>query len=112
VLREHGSATGGHVAALVARLAAERGGELTTTQVGSTSVARRCALEGLGLTFISRRAVEDDLRAGRLVELPLRGTPVRRQVYAARLRAPAPSPVARALVAELARLRRATTGTA
>jgi DNA-binding transcriptional LysR family regulator len=106
VLREHGSGTGGHVAALVARLAAERGGALTITQVGSTSVARRCALEGLGLTFISRRAVEDDLRAGRLVELPLRGTPVRRQVHAARLRAAAPSPVARALLAELARLRR------
>jgi DNA-binding transcriptional LysR family regulator len=107
VLREHGSATGGHVAALVARLAAERGGELTVTQVGSTSVARRCVLEGLGLTFISRRAVEDDLRSARLVELPLRGTPVRRLVYAARLRAAEPSPIARALVAELARLHRA-----
>jgi phosphonate transport system ATP-binding protein len=107
VLREAGSATGGHVATLVARLAAERGGEVTLTQVGSTSVARRCVLEGLGLTFISRRAVQEDLRAGRLVELPLRGTPVRRQVYAARLRAAAPSPVARALVAELARLEKA-----
>jgi DNA-binding transcriptional LysR family regulator len=105
VVREHGSGTGGHVAALVARLAAERGGELTITQVGSTSVARRCVLEGLGLTFISRRAVEDDLRAGRLAELPMRGTPVRRHVHAARLRAATPSPAARALVAELRRAR-------
>ena len=97
ILREEGSGTRDAAAPL---LAFDSGpfarGPLV--QVGSTEAARRCVLEGLGLTFISRWAVEEDIAAGRvcLVELP--GVPVRRELYALYLRSVSLSPAAEALL--------------
>jgi DNA-binding transcriptional LysR family regulator len=94
VLREAGSGTRAAVADLLARAALDRPEIL---QVGSAEAARRCVIEGLGLSFISRHAVADDLKAKRLVVVALPGTPVRRTFHVARVKNASHSPAARAL---------------
>jgi DNA-binding transcriptional LysR family regulator len=102
VVREGGSGTG----AAVSRLLAKGSSPRAQVRVGSTESARRCVLAGVGLTFISRRAVEDDLAAKRLTEVVLAGSPIRRSFYVARLRTTTPSGATRALVEELIRIYR------
>jgi DNA-binding transcriptional LysR family regulator len=97
ILREEGSGTRLAVAALLARRAA-LGIASPTVRVGSTAAARQCVLQGLGMSFISRLAVAEDLAAGRLVELPVQGTPVRRRFHAAQLREGSPSAAVAALI--------------
>jgi DNA-binding transcriptional LysR family regulator len=49
----------------------------------STSAAVRSAVgEGIGPAVLSRLAIADDVRLGRLVEVPLRGEPVQRPITA------------------------------
>lgn len=98
IVREEGSGTRGTVAALLARRTALHDGRPTTIQVGSTEMARRCVLQGLGLTFISRRAVEEDLCAQRISLVVFPGTPVRRRFHIARLRSVTLPTAARALI--------------
>jgi DNA-binding transcriptional LysR family regulator len=88
ILREEGSGTLEAVADLLARRAAA-GPTAPTVRVGSSSTARQCLLQGLGVSFISRLAIAEDLAHGRLVALALPGTPVKRSFYAARLRSAA-----------------------
>lgn len=80
VLREEGSGTREAVAELLAR-AGVPAVDCAPLVVGSTEAARRCALQGLGLTFISRRAVDGDLAAGHLVLIDMVGLPVRRSFW-------------------------------
>ncbi|TPV95687.1 MAG: LysR family transcriptional regulator [Myxococcales bacterium FL481] len=67
-------------------------------EVGSTESAKRCVLHGLGVTFISRFAVADELLAGRMQVIPLRGTPVARTFHVAWLRGATLSPAAEAFL--------------
>jgi DNA-binding transcriptional LysR family regulator len=101
ILREEGSGTLGAVADILARRAAAQPGG-PTVRVGSSSAARQCLLQGLGLSFISRLEVAEDLVAGRLAVQPFPGTPVKRRFYAARLRVTEPSAPLRRLVQALA----------
>ncbi|HZS40912.1 MAG TPA: LysR substrate-binding domain-containing protein [Polyangia bacterium] len=102
ILREEGSGTGDAVSALLGR-AATSDSSPAPLAVGSSEAARRCAVEGVGLTFISRRAIADDVAARRLHVIKLPGTPVHRRFSVARLRAVSPSAAARALSDELHR---------
>jgi DNA-binding transcriptional LysR family regulator len=82
ILREEGSGTRDAVADLVARSNSpdgERGPP--RIRVGSTESARRCVLEGLGLAFLSRRAIAEDLAAGRVRVVQIDGLPIRRTFY-------------------------------
>ena len=94
VLRKETSGTRAAVADLLARHA-PAGARVV---VGSTEAAKRCAAAGLGLAFVSRHAVADELRGGRLVEVALRGLPVRRRFWLATARRVTPSAAAAALV--------------
>ena len=100
VLREEGSGTRGAVARTLSSVAPERS---RLVQVGSTEAVRRCALEGVGLGFVSRRAVAEALDAGRLRVAKVAGTPARRRFRIARLRAATPSGAVRALRVALIR---------
>jgi len=78
LLREEGSGT---------RLATERllmdsglaPAELLT--LGSNGAIKQGLAVGMGVTLISRHAVSQELKAGQLAEIPLRGTPMRRPWY-------------------------------
>jgi DNA-binding transcriptional LysR family regulator len=97
VLREHGSGTRDAIASLLP--AGDRGAARPPTiEVGSSEAARRCVLEGIGYTLISRTAVADDLQAGRLREVKLPGTPARRSFHVGRLRGVTMPAGARALL--------------
>ncbi len=87
IVRESGSGT----SEAVARILPHLGEKASGLRVGSTEAAKRCVQHGLGLAFVSRLAVAAELAAGlfQIVELP--GTPVRRTLYALRLRAVTPS---------------------
>jgi DNA-binding transcriptional LysR family regulator len=95
VLRQPGSGTRDAVDGLLRRASPFEGRPFL--EVGSTEAVRRCVLAGLGLGFISRRAVEDDLERKSLVRIELAGTPVRRQFLATRLRHHTAPPAARHL---------------
>ena len=97
VLRQEGSGTRAAVADVLARARGlgEDAGALV--EVGSTEAAKRAVLAGLGLPFVSRIAVSDDLAAGRLEEVELPGLPVRREFFVATRRGATLSPAASAL---------------
>jgi DNA-binding transcriptional LysR family regulator len=88
ILREKGSGTREAVAKLLPHVTG------AIVRVGSTEAAKRCVQHGLGLSFLSRMAVADELAAGLFQVVALPGTPVRREFYALRLRASTPSTVA------------------
>ena len=96
ILREEGSGTLDAITKLLSR----RGGdaELPALHVGSTEAAKRCARAGLGITFISRRAVAEELAAKTHVEIAFPGIPVKRSFWTARLRGVTLSTAARALL--------------
>jgi DNA-binding transcriptional LysR family regulator len=98
IVREEGSGTRQAVAAFLARHASARGEHLPPVQVGSTEAARRCAVEGVGLALLSRRAVAEDVQTGRLAVVSVPGLPVRRSFHAARLRAVTPAASLRAFL--------------
>lgn len=96
VLRREGSGTRAAVADILAR-ALDGGEPGPTVEVGSTEAAKRCALAGLGLAFVSARAVERELAAGVLYVHPLAGLPAARTFYLATVRGVTLSPAAAAL---------------
>lgn len=98
VLRKESSGTRAAVADLLARFAPS-GARIV---VGSTEAAKRCAAVGLGLAFVSRHAVRDELAAGRLREVALAGLPVARRFWLATLRRTTLSAAASALADLLA----------
>jgi DNA-binding transcriptional LysR family regulator len=94
IVREEGSGTRNAVEKILAAAAEEHA---SVFQIGSTEAAKRCAVEGLGLAFVSRRAVTEEIEAHRLAIVQLSGTPIRRRFWVARLRTAAPSGAVRAL---------------
>jgi LysR family transcriptional regulator, low CO2-responsive transcriptional regulator len=101
VLRGEGSGTRAAVAELLARVCSEVDDTAARVVVGSTEAAKRCVLAGMGLAFLSRHAVADELGAGRLQLVPLPGTPVPRRFWVVTLRDRSPSSAAAALLALL-----------
>ncbi|MCH9688101.1 MAG: LysR family transcriptional regulator [Deltaproteobacteria bacterium] len=101
VLRGEGSGTRAAVAQLLTHAASEPEAAAARVIVESTEAVKRCVRAGLGLGFISRHAVADDLEAGRLEVVPLVGTPVARRFWVVMRRDRTPSSAAAALVATL-----------
>lgn len=100
VLRGEGSGTRAAVAELLSRAAAELDTPARVV-VGSTEAAKRCVLAGMGLGFLSRHAIADELTAGRMELVPLPGTPVPRRFWVVVARDRSPSSATAALVALL-----------
>lgn len=98
IVREEGSGTREAIAPLLSRHASDRVDRATPVQAGSTEAVRRCALQGIGMALLSRRAVAEDLAAGRLRVVQTPGLPVRRSFYAARLRTATPSAAMQSLL--------------
>jgi DNA-binding transcriptional LysR family regulator len=97
VLRHEGSGTRAAIADVLARARGLGDDAAAIVEVGSTEAARRAVLAGLGLSFVSRIAVAEDLAAGRMEEIELAGLPVKRQFFVATRRGATLSPAASAL---------------
>ena len=77
LLREPGSGTRASTDALLVDL----GIAPLTLMVGSNGAIRESASVGLGVTLVSRDAVAAEIASGRLVELPVPGTPLHRDWF-------------------------------
>ena len=95
VLRQQSSGTRSAVASLLSAHGSRD--DVARIEVGSSEAAKRCVLAGLGLAFVSRHAVADELESGRLQLVPLSGLPVKRSFYVVRPRSTTPSSAAAAL---------------
>ena len=91
LLREPGSGTRASTDALLADLDIAP----LTLMVGSNGAIRESASVGLGVTLVSRDAVAAELASGRLVELPVPGTPLHRDWYLVAHPGPLPPAAAR-----------------
>jgi len=95
LLREEGSGTRATLEAYLADQGIEPAELLT---LGSNGALKQALAIGLGVTLISRLAVADDLRDGRLVELGAPGTPIPRTFHLITNHLPPPPPPVRRLV--------------
>lgn len=78
LIRESGSGTRG----AMERFFAGYGVQLANTiEMGSNETIKQAVMAGMGLSFISEHTIGLELAAGRLVRLPVAGTPVMRQWY-------------------------------
>lgn len=78
LIREPGSGTRG----AMERFFAGHGVQLAnTTEMGSNETIKQAVMAGMGISFISEHTIGLELAAGRLVRLPVTGTPVTRQWY-------------------------------
>jgi DNA-binding transcriptional LysR family regulator len=78
LIREPGSGTRG----AMERFFAGYGLTLTNTnEMGSNETIKQAVMAGMGLSFISEHTIGLEMAAGRLVRLPVTGTPVMRQWY-------------------------------
>jgi DNA-binding transcriptional LysR family regulator len=78
VLRETGSGTRAAGLAALERAGAPFEALNIVLEVSGNVGAREAALQGIGATFLSRFAVEESLASGRLVAIPLPGSPLTR----------------------------------
>jgi molybdate transport repressor ModE-like protein len=75
-----------------------------TWELDSSEAIKRAAREGLGVAFLSRYAVAEEVERGELASFRLSGRPaIKRQLYIARLARRPPSPSERGFVATLRR---------
>jgi len=94
IIREEGSGT----QMAVERALKKRGKSLkqfnTVTEMGSTSSVKEGVKAGLGLAFISKRAVEEELKQGLLAQVHVAGIdPIARQFYIVSHRGRTASPI-------------------
>lgn len=81
LVREAGSGTRISTAKALAELGFKTTELEIVAELGSTESIRRAILAGLGVSIISRLAVDGDLAAGRLVEIRIEGLDLRRSLY-------------------------------
>ena len=98
LLREPGSGTRESVDSM---LLPYLGGFADTLQLGSTEAIKQAVAAGLGITCLSRCAVQDLCALGRLVELHTTLPPLQRWLYQVRHRSKRFSPALAALLDEI-----------
>lgn len=79
IWREHGSGTRAVVERALAKAIGKRKHVAHDLHPGGTAAIRACALEGLGVAFLTRLGIEDDLARDRLRVLPLEDLRIPRQ---------------------------------
>lgn len=78
LVREEGSAT----RQVTERALQRAGGHITASmELGHTEAIKQAVMAGLGIAFVSRHAVRDELAAGRLHALRLRGLRIQRHFH-------------------------------
>jgi LysR family transcriptional regulator, low CO2-responsive transcriptional regulator len=99
LLREPGSGT----RALNEQFLADRAMTPRTLELGSNGAIKQAARAGLGISLLSRAAVEVELAGGQLGEIPLRDAPPSRPWYVLRSAVGPVRPVVQELLAHLRR---------
>lgn len=98
VWRERGSGTRDAIERALAEAGIPTNQLGAAAEMGSTEAVRQAVRAGLAPAFISRRAVADDVAAGRLTEVKVPGLSLEREFYIATQRGRTRSPVAQAFL--------------
>lgn len=98
VLREAGSGTRSFFEKAIAKAGLSLSDLMVAAQMGSSLAVLMAVRSQVGVGFISRRALMDDLAAGRLVELDVEGLDLKRQFYLITRRERTHSPAAKAFI--------------
>ncbi len=101
--REYGSGTRKFVEKYLGEMGIELGDLNIVLEVSSTEAVRHAIKAKVGMSFLSRRAVEDDLDCGSLEIVHLDDIKMVRHFYLVRLRKRTPSTILSAFVGELKR---------
>lgn len=94
VLREEGSGTRTSIEQALKKAGLELGNLQVAAEIGSNEAIRQAVKAGLGISIISRLAVEDDLKAGRLKEIRIKKLPLIRRFFLVTQRQRTLSPLA------------------
>lgn len=98
VLREAGSGTRAFFENAIAKAGLSLSDLMVAAQMGSSLAVLMAVRAQVGVGFISRRALMDDLAAGNLVELDVEGLDLKRQFYLVTRRERTHSPAAKAFI--------------
>jgi DNA-binding transcriptional LysR family regulator len=98
ILRERGSGSRKAFEDALARGGLDLDSFRVVGEMGSTQAVKQAVGAGVGVSLISRRAVEDECRVGRLAWLELQGLKVSRNFYLITHRERSRSPLAQAFV--------------
>jgi DNA-binding transcriptional LysR family regulator len=101
VVRERGSGSREALEQALASLGRDLGAFRVVAEMGSTQAVKRAVRAGLGVAVVSRRAVEDECRAGLLSCVTVRDLRVSRSFYLVVHRDRSRSPLAQAFLAFL-----------
>jgi DNA-binding transcriptional LysR family regulator len=74
-----------------------------TAEIGSTEAVKQAILAGIGVSFLSERAIVKEKEYGLLREVPVRGIDIRRSFYSALNRKKSPSPICKEFKSFLAK---------
>lgn len=99
VLREPGSGTRMFLSQALKKAGHAMGDLEVAAEMGSTMAVLQAVRAHVGVGFLSRRAMVDDLAAGRLVELDIRGLELKRKFYLTTRRKRTHAPAAQAFIA-------------
>jgi DNA-binding transcriptional LysR family regulator len=99
VVRERGSGSREALERALDGARLELGAFRIVSEMGSTQAIKQAVRAGVGVSIISRRAVEDECRARQLVALPIRDLKVERAFWLVTHRDRTRSPLAHAFVA-------------
>lgn len=83
LLREEGSGTRGVMSRVLGEAGFDPARLDVVAEMGSSDAIRQGIKAGLGLSILSNLAVEEDLKSGALVRIPLTGVPMTRPFYLA-----------------------------
>jgi DNA-binding transcriptional LysR family regulator len=98
ILREHGSGTLKSLGQNLSRCGYSIEDLNVVAELGSTQAICQGIKTGAGVSVISKLAVAEDIQAGRLNALEIKGLDLKRNFYLTRHRHRSPSPLCRALV--------------
>ncbi len=98
VWRERGSGTRDAIERALAEAGIPTNQVGVAAEMGSTEAIRQAVRAGLAPAFVSRRAVADDIQAGRLAEVKVPGLSLEREFFIATQRGRTRSPVAQAFL--------------
>ena len=98
ILREEGSGTRRIMEERLAKAGLSLGDLQVVAVMGSSDAVRQAVKAGLGASILSIRALEDDLRAGRLSALRLKGMKLERSFSVILLKGRSRSPLCKAFL--------------
>jgi DNA-binding transcriptional LysR family regulator len=103
ILREDGSGTRISIEKALAGHRVDYRALRVTAEMGSTEAVKQAILSGIGVSFLSERAIVKEKEYGLLREVPVKGIDIRRSFYSVLNRKKTPAPICKEFKSFLAK---------